>query len=172
MKVRQGTSLNKIVESLVDPGNNRVVSGNVLTGESVGAEGYLGFYAQQITIIPEGDKEELLGWILPSTKKLSFFRTFGLLSFLNRKKEFRLDTNQHGEHRNFVVTGAFEQVVPMDILPMYLFKAILAEDYEDMEALGIFEVIEEDIALCEFIDVSKYGLQELLREGIELIRNS
>ena len=69
-------------------------------------------------------------------------------------------------------TGAFEKVVPMDILPMYLFKAIIANDYDEMEALGIYELIEEDVALCEFIDVSKNDLQALLRDGIELIRNS
>lgn len=171
-KVRQGTCLNKIIEKMVKSGNNRIISGNPLTGESVGAEGYLGYYHHQVTVIPEGDYEEFLGWILPSTKKLSFYRTLGLLSFLNRKKEYVVDTNQHGEHRNFVVTGSFEQVVPMDILPMYLFKAIMAEDFEEMEALGIYELIEEDIALCEFIDVSKNELQEVLREGIDLIRTS
>lgn len=172
IKVRQGTCLNKIIDGMVSLGDNRIISGNPLTGESVGADGYLGYYHHQVTVIPEGDQEEFLGWILPSTKKLSFHRTLGLLSFLNRKKEHVVDTNQHGEHRNFVVTGSFEEVVPMDILPMYLFKAIMAEDFEDMEALGIYEVVEEDVALCEFIDVSKNELQEVLRDGIDLIRNS
>ena len=172
IKVRQGTCLNKVIEEMVGAGNNRIISGNPLTGESVGAEGYLGYYHHQMTVIPEGDYEEFMGWLLPSTKKLSFHRTLGLLSFLNRKKEHVVDTNQHGEERNFVVTGSFEQVLPMDILPMYLFKAIMAEDFEEMEALGIYELIEEDIALCEFIDVSKNELQEVLREGIDLIRTS
>jgi len=172
IKTLIGAGMNKINENLLTEGKNRIISGNPLTGEAVGAEGYLGFYHHQVTVIPEGDYEELLGWILPSTKKLSFHRTFGLLSFLNKKKEFHVDTNQHGEHRNFVMTGAFEQVLPMDILPMQLFKAIITEDYEAMEQLGIFELIEEDVALCEYIDVSKHELQEILREGIELIRNS
>ncbi|NQZ77261.1 MAG: NADH:ubiquinone reductase (Na(+)-transporting) subunit A, partial [Ekhidna sp.] len=108
--------------------------------------------------------------ILPSTKKLSFHKAFGMLTFLNGKKEFQVDTNTHGEERNFVISGAFEEVMPMDVLPTYLFKAILAEDYDDMEALGIYELIEEDVALCEFIDISKNPLQEILREGIELIK--
>jgi Na+-transporting NADH:ubiquinone oxidoreductase subunit A len=93
-----------------------------------------------------------------------------LFSFLTPGKERIVDTNQHGEHRNFVMTGAFEQVLPMDILPMYLFKAIITEDFENMESLGIFELVEEDVALCEFIDVSKHPLQEILREGIEMVR--
>jgi Na+-transporting NADH:ubiquinone oxidoreductase subunit A len=96
-----------------------------------------------------------------------------LLSFLNStKKEYVLDTNTRGEERAFVQTGVFEKVTPMDILPTYLIKAIMAEDYDEMEALGIYEVIEEDMALCEFIDVSKHDIQEILREGINLLRNS
>ncbi len=172
VKTYAGACLNKLVAGNVKEGDNRFVSGNVLTGEGVGEDGYMGFYHQQITIIPEGKYEELFGWITPSTKKLSFHKAFGLLSYIGGgKKEFVLDTNQHGEHRNFVMTGAFEQVLPMDVLPNYLFKAILAEDYDDMEALGIYELVEEDVALCEFIDVSKHNLQEILREGIQLIKH-
>ncbi len=171
VRMHSGACLNKVVEGMVNDGNNRTISGNVLTGESVGKDGYLGFYSNQISVIPEGDYEELLGWILPSTKKLSFHKTFGLLSFLSPNKERVVDTNLHGEHRNFVMTGAFEKVMPMDILPMHLFKAIITEDFENMEALGIYEVIEEDVALCEFIDVSKHELQSILREGIEMVRN-
>lgn len=167
-KMYSGACLNKLS---VEGADNRYISGNVLSGEGVGAEGYLGYYHNQITVIPEGKYEEFLGWILPSTKKLSFHKAFGMLTFLNGKnKEFEVDTNAHGEERNFVISGAFENVMPMDILPTYLFKAILAEDYDDMEALGIYEVIEEDVALCEFIDISKNPLQEILREGIDLIK--
>ena len=152
--------------------NLRFISGNPLTGETCGKNGYLGYYHNQMTVIPEGDYEEFLGWLKPSTTKLSFHKALGLLSFLNKKKEYTVDTNTHGEERPFVVSGAFEEVLPMDILPTYLFKAIIAEDYDEMEALGIFELVEEDVALCEFIDPSKNDLQEILREGIELIKNS
>jgi Na+-transporting NADH:ubiquinone oxidoreductase subunit A len=97
----------------------------------------------------------------------------GLLSFLNgSNKEYVLDTSTNGEERAFVATGTFEQVVPMDILPMHLIKAILANDYDGMEALGIYEVAEEDLALCEFIDVSKQPIQKIIREGINMIRES
>lgn len=169
VKTYQGALLSNMTDAA---GNNRYISGNPLTGENVGKSGYLGFYHNQITVIPEGDYEEFLGWLMPSASKLSFHKALGLLSFLNKKKEYKVDTNTHGEERPFVVTGAFEKVLPMDILPTYLFKAILAEDYDEMEALGIFELIEEDVALCEFIDPSKNDLQEILREGIELIKNS
>lgn len=172
VKTYIGASVTKLLNDNVEGTNNRIISGNVLTGDAISSEGYIGYYSNQITVIPEGDEEEFFGWIKPTTKKLSFHRSFGLLSFLNGKKEYHVDTNTHGEERGFVMTGAFEQVTPMDVLPTYLFKAILANDYDEMEALGIYELVEEDVALCEFIDVSKNDLQSILREGIELIRNS
>jgi Na+-transporting NADH:ubiquinone oxidoreductase subunit A len=95
-----------------------------------------------------------------------------LLSFLSPKKEYVLDTNLHGEERPFVQTGAMEKVLPMDIYPVVLLKAILANDYDAMEALGIYEVAEEDFALCEFIDVSKNDVQAIIREGLDMMRNS
>jgi Na+-transporting NADH:ubiquinone oxidoreductase subunit A len=150
----------------------RVISGNVLTGTKIAREGYIGYYDHMLSVIPEGDYHEMFGWILPTTKKLSFHRAFGLLSFANKDKEYVLDTNTRGEERAFVQTGVFEKVVPMDILPVYLLKSIMAEDFEGMESLGIYELIEEDLALCEFIDVSKHNVQEILREGIDLILNS
>ncbi len=172
-KTYTGACIDKMTENNVTEREVRFVSGNVLTGEKIKSDGYMGFYHQQVTVIPEGRHSEFLGWILPSSSKLSFHRAFGLFSFLNGKdKEYVIDTNTKGEHRAFVQTGVFEQVTPMDILPTYLIKAILAEDYDDMENLGIYEMIEEDIALCEFVDVSKNNLQRILREGLELIKNS
>ena len=171
-KTYSGACINKFIANNLKQDHVRFISGNILTGEKVTNDGYLGFYHNQFTVIPEGDFEEPFGWIAPSTKKLSFHKGFGLLSFLNPKREFVLDTNTHGESRAFVQTGEFERVLPMDILPTYLFKAIMAEDYDDMEALGLYEVIEEDVALCEFIDMSKHDLQSLVREGLDLLKNS
>ena len=94
------------------------------------------------------------------------------MSFLSPNKEYKLDSNTHGEQRAFVQTGVFEKVTPMDIYPVQLLKSILANDIDEMEELGIYEVIEEDLALCEFVDVSKHEVQEILREGIELMRTS
>jgi len=121
---------------------------------------------------PEGDHSQFLGWIKPKKDTLSFHRAWGLFSFLNGKeKEYVLDTNTNGEPRAFVQTGTFEQVVPMDIYPTYLIKAIMAEDFDNMEALGIYEIIEEDLALCEYVDVSKHEVQDIVREGLELMQN-
>ena len=172
-KAYSGTCIDKLLDNTINDGFVRYVSGNVLTGNQVNSTGYLGFYHNQISVIPEGDYYEVFGWITPTTKKLSFHKAFGLLSFLGGKdKEYVIDTNIKGGHRTFVQTGEFEKVIPMDILPTYLLKAILAEDFDDMEGLGIYEVIEEDLALCEFIDVSKNEIQDILREGLDLVKNS
>ncbi|QCK14746.1 Na(+)-translocating NADH-quinone reductase subunit A [Mangrovivirga cuniculi] len=169
-----GACVDKLLENNLNTDNVRVVSGNVLTGRGIKKTGYVGYFDDLVTVIPEGDEYEFLGWILPSTKKVSFHRAFGLLApfFAGKNKEFVVDTNLHGEPRAFVETGSFEKVTPMDIYPEFLIKAIMAEDFDEMEALGIYEVIEEDLALCEFVDVSKHDIQKILREGINLLQFS
>lgn len=171
-KTYTGACISNLVENNLKNDHVRFISGNVLTGDKIEKEGYIGYYHNQVTVIPEGDYYEMLGWIKPTTSKLSYHRAWGLLSFLNPQKEFVLDTNNKGEERAFVQTGVFEKVTPMDLFPTHLIKSILAEDYDEMEALGIMEVIEEDLALCEFVDVSKHPIQAILRDGITLIQNS
>ncbi|MCH6198117.1 Na(+)-translocating NADH-quinone reductase subunit A [Aquiflexum sp. LQ15W] len=171
-KTYLGACVDTLVNGNLKKDHIRVVSGNVLTGEKINNDGYLGYYANQITILPEGDYYEFLGWMKPTSEKLSYHRALGLLSFLKPNKEYVLDTNVRGEERAFVQTGVFESVTPMDILPVYLLKAILAEDFDEMEELGIYEVVEEDLALCEFVDVSKHPVQEIIRKGIDLIQYS
>ena len=145
----------------------RIISGNVLTGKKVGKSDFITADANQITLIPEGDKYELLGWAAPRFGKFSVSRSY--FSWLCPRKEYRLDTNLNGGVRPFVVTGLFEEYLPMDIYPMYLFKAIMANDIDKMENLGIYEIVEEDVALCEFVDPSKTELQQLVRDGINLM---
>ncbi|NLO03247.1 MAG: Na(+)-translocating NADH-quinone reductase subunit A [Bacteroidales bacterium] len=142
----------------------RIISGNVLTGTSVNEESYLGFFDSQITVIPEGDDYELLGWASPGFDKFSASKTY--LSKLFPKKSYEINANMHGGERAFVLTGQYEKVVPMDILPVFLLKAIVADDIDNMEQLGIYEVIEEDFALCEYVCASKIKVQEILRKGI------
>ena len=168
VKVVAGAKLDSILKGQVAvDANVRYISGNVLTGRNVGAEGYLGYYANQITVIPEGDHYELLGWAMPRFSKFSVSRAYFSWLFPNRK--YNLDTNLNGEERAFVVTGLYEKYLPMDIYPMHLLKAILAGDLDKMEALGIYEVVEEDFALCEFVDPSKTEMQQIIRNGINLM---
>lgn len=147
--------------------HQRIISGNVLTGDKVEPAGFLGFYANQITVIPEGDTYEFLGWATPGFDKFSASKLFP--SYLCPNKHYTLDANYHGERRAFVVNGQYEKVLPMDILPVYLLKAILAGDIDRMEQLGIYEVLPEDMALCEFVCTSKTPVQKILSEGIELM---
>ncbi|MGE0019693.1 MAG: Na(+)-translocating NADH-quinone reductase subunit A [Draconibacterium sp.] len=147
----------------------RIISGNVLTGTQVSNQCYLGYYDSQVTVIPEGDTYEFMGWGTPGISKFSASKTF--LSSLFPKKEYILDANLHGGERAFVLSGQYEKYVPMDILPVFLLKAILANDIDKMEQLGIYEVIEEDLALCEYACTSKIKVQEILRKGInEMIK--
>jgi len=166
-KIRSGASIVALVKNNVKPGLLRYISGNVLTGTKITSGGYLGYYDSQLTVIPEGDYYELFGWATPGVNKFSFSRTFA--SSLLPKKSYKLDTNLHGGERAFVITGQYEKVVPMDIYPMQLFKAILAEDVDMMENLGIYEVAEEDFALCEFICPSKIEIQSIIRKGLDLM---
>ncbi|MFI3301656.1 MAG: Na(+)-translocating NADH-quinone reductase subunit A [Rikenellaceae bacterium] len=142
----------------------RTISGNVLTGVKSDAEGYIAFYANSLTLIPEGDKYEFIGWLMPRFSKFSVSKSY--FSWLCPKKSYRLDTNVNGGRRPFVVTGLYEKYLPMDIYPMHLLKAIIARDIDKMENLGIYEVVEEDFALCEFVDPSKTDMQQIIREGI------
>lgn len=166
-KMLSGASILPLVDGNSKVDNVRYISGNVLTGAKIEKTGYLGYYDSLVTVIPEGNYYEMFGWITPGLDKYSFSRTF--MSMVCPKKRFRLDTNLHGGERAFVVTGQYEKVVPMDIYPMQLFKAILAEDVELMEQLGIYEVAEEDFALCEFICPSKVEIQSIIRSGIDMM---
>jgi Na+-transporting NADH:ubiquinone oxidoreductase subunit A len=167
-KTIAGSSIKPIIADNIHAGNNRYISGNVLNGSKISNEGYLGFYDNMITVIPEGDEPEFLGWIAPGLDKVSLSRTF--FSWLMPHKKYRLNTNMHGEERAFVMTGQYEKVLPMDIYPMQLLKAILVGDIEAMENLGIYEVDEEEFALCEFICTSKMPVQRIIRQGLDLTR--
>ncbi|WP_010664547.1 Na(+)-translocating NADH-quinone reductase subunit A [Marinilabilia salmonicolor] len=156
-----------IKDNLNTAENIRLISGNVLTGSQISDDGYLGFYHAQLTAIPEGDEYEFMGWAAPGFGKYSVSRSF--FSWLNPKKEYRLNANMHGGKRAIVVSGEYEKVLPMDIMAEQLFKAILVEDIDKMEQLGIYELAEEDIALCEFVCTSKLNLQKILRDGIDLM---
>ncbi len=170
-EVISGTNVAHILEGQVTSDNVRVISGNVLTGDQIANDGYLGFYANQITVIPEGNQLKFSltkGWMGPGFDKFSNSRLFP--TFLLPGKKFRLDTNTNGEERAFVVTGELERVFPFDILPMQLVKAAITDDIDGMEALGIYEVIPEDFALCEYVCTSKIDIQDKIRKGLDLIQ--
>ncbi|WP_111308573.1 Na(+)-translocating NADH-quinone reductase subunit A [Confluentibacter sediminis] len=146
----------------------RIISGNILSGKQIKPDGYLDYYSNVITVIPEGDDYELFGWNKPVFNKISTSRAL-TFSWLNPKKEYELDTNTNGEHRAFVTTGNYEEVFPLDIYPMQILKSCMYKDLDEMEALGMYEVAPEDFALTEFVCVSKQPHQDIIRKGLDLM---
>ena len=167
-RVISGASITNLLADNLKEGDNRVISGDVLSGQQIDVNGTLGFYHTTITAIEEGKEQEFLGWILPGMHKFSASKTF--LSWLTPSKKYALNANMHGEERAYVMTGEYEKVLPMDIYPTQLIKACMIEDIELMENLGIYEVAPEDLALCEFVCTSKIEVQSIIRHGLDLVR--
>lgn len=170
-KTVAGAALETVLEGELKAGAEhlRVISGNVLTGVPVGKDGFLRFPYRQVTVIPEGDNaDEFMGWASMSPSKMSVSPSF-IGRFLNRK--FKPDARINGGRRAMIMSGEYDKVFPMDILPEYLVKAILAKDIDRMEALGIYEVAPEDFALAEYVDPSKLELQKIVRDGLDYLRS-
>ena len=163
-----GATVANLLFDNINEGDNRIISGDILTGQHIDVNGTLGFYDTTITVIEEGKEQEFLGWILPGLHKFSASKTF--LSWLTPSKKYTLNANMHGEERAYVMTGEYEKVLPMDIFPAHLIKACMIEDIELMENLGIYEVSPEDFALCEFVCTSKIEVQTIIRNALELVR--
>ncbi len=168
-KTKIGTEISTFLYgSVVNEDNFRVINGDVLTGSKSRPDGYLGFYNNTVSVIPEGDDYELFGWSKPIFNKISTTRAL-TFSWLQPNKKYDLNTNTNGEHRAFVVTGQYEEVFPMDIFPMQLLKACMVKDLDEMEQLGLYEVAPEDFSLTEFVCISKQPHQQIIREGLDLL---
>ena len=169
-KLKVGALLTNVFAGNVSTDKNlRYISGNVLTGKQITANGFLGAFHSQVTVIPEGDDvHEMLGWIMP--RFVQFSTSHSYFSWLMGKKEYTLDARVKGGERHMIMSNEYDRVLPMDIMPEYLIKAIIAGDIDRMEALGIYEVAPEDFALCEFVCSSKMELQRIVREGLDMLR--
>lgn len=167
-KTKIGADISSIVEGKLNGDNNRIISGNVLTGSTKNLKENLGYYDNVITVVPEGNDYELFGWTMPVFNKLSISRAI-TFSWLFPNKKYSLNTNTNGEHRAFVTTGNYEEVFPLDIYPMQILKACMYKDLDEMEQLGMYEVAPEDFALTEFVCVSKQPHQEIIRKGLDLM---
>jgi len=168
VKTYLGAKVGDLVKDQLASENVRLISGDVLSGKKKTEEQFLDIYDDQVTVIQEGDYYEMFGWLLPIKARPSISRTFP--NFLFPDLTFKGDTNTHGEKRAFVVTGQYESVLPMNIYLQHLMKSIIINDLERMEGLGINELVEEDVALCEFVCTSKQPLQQILREGLDMMR--
>ena len=150
----------------------RCISGNVLTGKQITKDGFLGAFDTQLTVIPEGDEiHEFLGFIMPRFNQFSVNRSyFSWILDKFMKRDYELDARIKGGKRNMIMSNEYDRVFPMDIYPEYLIKAILAQDIDRMEQLGVYEVAPEDFALCEFVCSSKQELQRIVRTGLDNLR--
>jgi Na+-transporting NADH:ubiquinone oxidoreductase subunit A len=172
-RVRIGGAIEDLLAGKLEPGEQRIIAGDILAGTGVAADGFLGFYDSSVTVLPENRGRHFLGWFAPGLNLFSHSKTF-LSTWLRPKASWALGTAKHGSERPMVLTGLYDRYLPMDILPDYLLRAILAHDTEEAVKLGILEVDPEDFALCAFACPSKMdlvgivgrGLDEMEKEGI------
>lgn len=165
-----GQGINAALDGQVnDFADVRIINGNPLTGTKTCKDGFLGAHTSEITVIAEGkDTNELAGWIMPRLNQFSVNRSY--FSWLFGKKDYHLDARVKGGERHIIMSGEYDNVLPMDIYAEYLIKAIITGDIDKMEQLGIYEVSPEDFALAEFVDSSKLELQKIVRQGLDLLR--
>lgn len=171
LKLKVGALLTDVFKGRVTTGKDlRYISGNVLTGKQISPNGYLGAFHTQLTVIPEGDEtHEMLGWIKPRLNQFSTSHSY-FSWLIGRHKEYVIDARVKGGMRHMIMSNEYDRVLPMDIFPEYLVKAIIAGDIDRMEALGIYEVAPEDFALCEFVCSSKVEVQRIVRAGLDMLR--
>ena len=163
-----GMDLTTLLTDNLTQENVRVISGSVLSGSKLGVSPTLRFYDHQITVITEGGKREILGWLSPGLKKWSASHTF--LSWLTPKRTYKVDTSLHGGRRAIMMTDVYDKVFPFDLMPLQLLKACEIKDIEQMEALGIYEVDSNDFALCELICPSKKEWQRIVEDALFELR--
>lgn len=163
-----GMCMSSVAGLLGDTSAVRIISGNVLTGTAVGPDGYLGYFDNQISLVKEGDYREMFGWANPVRSKL-FSHSRAYLSWLCPRRQYGMDTNVHGGVRAFMFNTVYSDVLPMHIFPVFLCKACMASDLDKMEKYGIYEVLPEDLATCEFVCPSKIEWQKTIGEGIDLM---
>jgi Na+-transporting NADH:ubiquinone oxidoreductase subunit A len=166
-----GAEIKSLTGGKLKEDNRRIISGNVLTGAKVEEDGHLGFFDTTVSVIPEGDQRKFFlteGWLSPGFGRFSLSKAYP--SWLLGNKKYDIDTNLNGEKRAFVVTGELEKVFPFKIFPMQLIKSIMVNDIDSMEKLGIYEVLPEDFALCEFACTSKVNIQAVVEQGLSDMR--
>lgn len=163
-----GADIRPTLDAEIACDNTRRISGNILTGKKIEQFQSIRYYDTQVTVIEEGGQREFIGWLLPGFNKWSLSHTF--TAWLRSRKTFSHDTSLHGGRRTFVMTDVYEKVFPFEILPTELLKACLVKDIEQMEELGIYEVDDEDFALCEVVCPSKTECQKIIRDGLHQLK--
>lgn len=168
IKTRIGASVDNITSGELTGGDQRIISGSVFCGHAAReATGFLGRYHQQISVIPEKGKRVFLGWARPGSDLYSIKNV--VFSRFIPKRQFDFSTSAHGEEHAIYPIGCYEKVMPLDILPTFLLRALAVDDVEEAENLGCLELDEEDLALCSFVCPSKINHGEILRRNLTVI---
>ncbi len=169
IRTRLGANLLELTEGEISAGEHRLISGSVLSGRAVTEPfHYLGRYHLQVSVLREGNEREMLGWMKPGLDTFSITRLFASAVF-GRGKKFALSTCQGGSQRAMVPVDSYEKVMPLDILPTQLLRALIVEDTEQAQALGCLELDEEDVALCTYVCPGKYEYGPMLRKSLKSI---
>ncbi len=169
LKTQIGAAIGDILAGhRLKDGENRIISGSVLSGfEATDSLGFLGRYHQQVSILPEDRQRRFLGWLSPGFKLFSLKNV--VASGLLKPKGYDFSTALHGETRAIIPSGTFEDLMPMDIMPLFLMRALAVDDVEEAEALGALELDEEDLSLCAFACPSKLEFGPMLRRNLTII---
>ncbi len=168
IRTRLGASLEALTAGELEEGDNRVISGSVLSGTiAAGPRAWLGRFHLQVTVLKEGREKELFGWVMPGADKYSITRT--TVGHFLKHKLFNFSTDTNGGERSMVPIGNYERVMPLDILPTMLLRDLLAGDTDSAQALGCLELDEEDLALCTYVCPGKYEYGPVLREVLTRI---
>jgi Na+-transporting NADH:ubiquinone oxidoreductase subunit A len=172
VRTRIGASVADFQASERPPVDARWISGSVLSGKAANGDvfGFMGRYDVQLSVLPEGGQREFLAWLAPGLRRFSSLPVF--LSGVFRRRTPDFTTDAHGARRPMVPVGAYERVMPLDILPTFLLRALLVGDLDRAEALGCLELTEEDLALCSFVDPSKTDFGPLLRSALDRIEEA
>ncbi|OYD26355.1 Na(+)-translocating NADH-quinone reductase subunit A [Oceanimonas baumannii] len=168
LRTRIGASLEELTSGELQDGENRVISGSVLSGVTAnGPHAYLGRYHLQVSVLKEGREKEFMGWLSPGSNKFSVTRAY--LGHLAKGKLFDLTTTTNGSSRAMVPIGNYERIMPLDILPTLLLRDLLSGDTDSAQSLGCLELDEEDLALCTYVCPGKYDYGQVLRECLTKI---
>ena len=169
IQTRTGASIETFLLDNLNSDDNRIISGDVLTGQETNLNGFLGYYDTTISVVPNSNEREFLGLLKPGNEQSRYSVTNAFIS--QNKSNFNFTTQQSGSLRPMVPINAWENMLPMDIYPNALYRSILAEDFEEMEGLGLLECDEEDFALCSFVSPSKIDVGSVIRHGLNLMKD-
>lgn len=168
LRTRAGANTEDLLQGQIKQIESRAISGSVLSGRrAAGWATYLGRYDTQLSVLPEGREREFMGWIKPGRDRFSKTNVF--ISSLLRPKNYKFTTTQNGSPRAMVPIGTYEEIMPLDILPTQLLRALVVQDTDTAQVLGCLELDEEDLALCSYVCVGKYDYGPHLRMNLEQI---